>query len=66
MSPKTLWMTCSPVRRSRTQVLEGRLALGVGKEGWVNRSLGPRGHRKQGLSDHQVLPCLISDHNIPA
>ena len=62
-SPKTLWMTCSPARRSRTQV---RLALGVGKEGWVNQSLGPRGHRKQGLSDCQVLPCLVSDHNIPA
>lgn len=61
-SPKTLWMTCSPARRSRTQV---RLALGVGKEGWVNQSLGPRGHRKQDLGDRQVLPCLVSDRNIP-
>lgn len=48
MSPKTLWMTCSPTRRSRAQVQRGSWFWGWGREGFVNSlSLGPRGHQKQ-------------------
>lgn len=65
-SPKTLWTTCSPTKRSRTQV---RGAAGLGGGGrqagrtpgpWDQ---GPQEVRSEGLSD---LSCLISDCNILA
>lgn len=65
-SPKTPWMTCSPMRRSRAQVRGGAAGSGSGgREGCVN-SLGPRDHRERGPSGAMFFPAsfliIISQH----